>query len=216
MRSCKPVFVTAAALAFALLAMPGSLLATTLEINSGANIKTELLRASNPAINVSFSFTLPNTATGDGLFEMFAGGDLNNLVDLISVTGGGQSLGSLNFPINPAQPDSCNTNPAPAGCPVPESVPGGSVFDPARGAVGDVEGRRGVTSLSFGTAGLVVPQSLLVGGTTLTFALAADPGIYDLYIDRLTLTYSAVPEPGPFALVALGLVALLLVRARKA
>src|SRR3989442_272244 len=57
--------------------------------------------------------------------------------------------------------------PAPAGCPVPETVPGGLYFDPTRGpAVGDIEGRRDVTLLSPGIAGLVVPQSLLVGGTS--------------------------------------------------
>jgi hypothetical protein len=117
----------------------------------------------------------------------------------------------FNFPINGVN---CEGNPAPVGCPVPESVPSGLNND-GRGDVGKVEGRRDVTAASFGTAGLIVPKSLLVGGTTLTFSLLADAGVYDLYVNHLTLTDSAVPEPGPFALLALGLVALL-VRARKA
>jgi len=211
--------VTAAALALTLLATPEFLLATTLEINSGPNIKTELLRSNTPpAITASFSFALPSTAAGDGLFEMFAGGDLNNITDKISVSAGGQSLGALNFPIDPANPIKCegsHASPAPAGCPVPESVPGGSLFDASRGpAVGDVEGRRDVTSMSFGTAGLIVPKSLLVGGTTLTFSLLADPGVYDLYIDRLNISFAVVPEPGLFALLALGLVALVAFESR--
>jgi hypothetical protein len=210
MRSCKPIFLTAVALALTFLAAPGALQATAIEINSGPNIKTELLRGGNPAITVSFSFTLPNTATGDGLFEMFAGGDLNNLADVVNVMAGVQSLGALGFPINSANPALCNTNPAPAGCPVPEAVPGGSVAD-GRPAVGDVEGRSGVTATDFGAAGLIVPESLLVGGSTLTFNLTADTGVYDLYIDRLTLSYpsaTTVPEPGSLALLALSLLAL--------
>jgi hypothetical protein len=210
MRSCKPIFLTTVALALALLATPGALQATAIEINSGPNIKTELLRGGNPAITVSFSFTLPDTATGDGLFEMFAGGDLNNLTDLVVVMAGVQSLGTLAFPINSANPALCNTNPAPAGCPVPEAVPGGGVSD-GRPAVGDVEGRRDVTATNFGTAGLIVPESLLVGGSTLTFNLTADAGVYDLYIDTLDLSYpsaTTVPEPGSLALLALSLLAL--------
>jgi hypothetical protein len=38
---------------------------------------------------------------------------------------GVQPLGALGFPINSANPALCDTNPAPAGCPVPEAVPGG-------------------------------------------------------------------------------------------
>jgi hypothetical protein len=205
MRSCKPICLTTVTLALTLLAAPGALQATAIEINSGPNIKTELLRAGNPAIAVSFAFTLPDTAAGDGLFEIFAGGDLNNLVDMVAVTAGVQSLGALRFPINSANPALCDTNPAPAGCPVPEAVPGGSVAD-GRPTVGDVEGRRDVTATNFGT--LVVPESLLVGGSTLTFSLTADAVVYDLYIDRLALSYpspTTVPEPGSLALLALSL-----------
>ena len=53
-----------------------------------------------------------------------------------------------------------------------------------------------------------MPESLLVGGTTLTFNLTADAGVYDLYIDRLDLSYpsaTTVPEPGSLALLALSL-----------
>ena len=158
MKSRKPIFLTTVALALALLATPGALQATLIEINGGPNIKTELLRGANPAITVSFSFTLSDTATGDGLFEIFAGGDLNNLTDLVVVMAGVQSLGALAFPINSANPALCDTNPAPAGCPVPEAVPGGG-FSDGRPAVGDVEGRRDVTATNFGTAGLIVPES---------------------------------------------------------
>jgi hypothetical protein len=219
MRSCKPIFVSSVALALAMLATPGASQATAIEINSGPNIKTELLRAGNPAVTVSFSFTLPDTATGDGLFEMFAGGDLNNLADVVNVTAGAQSLGALGFPINSANPALCDTNPAPAGCPVPEAVPGGGVAD-GRPTVGDVEGRRGVTATNFGTAGLVVPESLLVGGSTVTFNLTADVGVYDLYINRLDLSYpsttATVPEPGSLTLLALSLLALLAFLSRGA
>lgn len=211
--SQRPIFLTAAALAFSLLFTPRALQATALEINSGPNIKTELLRSGAAIPVLSFTFALPDTATGAGLFEMFAGGDLNNITaDLITVTVGATS-GAFAFPVDPTNPARCDANPVPAGfgCPIPESVPNGSVFDAARGpAVGSVEGRIGVTSANFGTAGLVVPQSLLVGGTNLTFSLTSDPGIFDLYIDRLTLSYpsaTAVPEPGSLALLALSLLA---------
>jgi hypothetical protein len=223
MRSREPIFLTAAVLSLALFATPESLLATTLEISNGANIKTELFRGAgdNGSITPSFSFTLPDTAASDGLFEMFAGGDLNNLTDKVSVSAGGQPLGALNFPIDPNDPLKCegtHGTPAPAGCPVPDNVPGGAFNKGTRGNVSNIEGRRDVAAGNFGSAGLIVPKSLLVGGTTLTFDLQTTPGgngVYDLYIDKISLVYTAVPEPAPFALLALGLLALFVLRTRK-
>ena len=152
MKSRKPIFLTTVALALALLATPGASQATAIEINSGPNIKTELLRAGNPAVTVSFSFTLPDTATGDGLFEIFAGGDLNNLTDLVVVMAGVQSLGALAFPINSANPALCDTNWPRLAARFPKPCLAECRRLQADG--GDVEGRRNVTATNFGTAGL--------------------------------------------------------------
>jgi hypothetical protein len=105
-------------------------------------------------------------------------------------------LGTFAFPISDIHFTACEHPPHdnPAGCPIPETVPGGMFYDPSRGPpVGDVEGRRNVTSFSAGTPGLIVPQSLLVGGTNLTISLFPRNAIFDLYIDRLELSY---PIPG--------------------
>jgi hypothetical protein len=231
MRSCKrSMLVTVAALAVGFLATPWPATALTLIIrdDSGPNIKRELFRTDGNFTDIwdsaqflSFSFPVPFTASGDGLFRMFAGGDLNNLSsDRIDVStgpfGSRTSLGTFAFPIGDAHFTGCEAphddgNPSP--CPVPETVPGGRHRNPARGpAVGEVEGRRNTTTSSAGTRGLVVPQSLLVGGTTLTVDLSPSNAIYDLYIDRLEVSYrfgSPVPEPETWLLLAVGLVALL-------
>jgi hypothetical protein len=191
------------AAALALLAAPGPSGATTIVINSGPDIKNELLRSDGTSAiiweELAFSFALPVTATGDGLFRMFAGGDLNNItIDLIDVTAGPFGdrtvLGTFAFPISDIHFTACENPPHtnPPGCPVPETVPGGSAQDLGRDPVGDVEGRRNVSMFSPGTPGLVVPQSLLDGGTNLTISLFPRNDIYDLYIDRLELSY---PSP---------------------
>ena len=115
MTSCKrSMFLTAGALALGLLATPWPSTALPLLIireDSGPNIKQELFRADGnfPSIwdsaqGLSFSFPVPVTAAGDGLFRMFAGGDLNNLsIDRIDVTtgpfGSRTLLGTFAFPI---------------------------------------------------------------------------------------------------------------------
>ena len=80
MTSCKrSMFLTAAALALGLLATPWVSTATTLIIreDSGPNIKRELFRPDGTFENIwdnaqelSFSFLVPVTAAGDGLFRM--------------------------------------------------------------------------------------------------------------------------------------------------
>jgi hypothetical protein len=71
-------------------------------------------------------------------------------------------------------------------------------FDPSRGpAVGDIQGPRNVDFSNADTAGLVVPQSLLVGGTQLTISLLLRNGVFDLYIDRLEISYQGVQPPIP-------------------
>ena len=235
MTSCnRSMFLTVGALALGLLATPWPSTALPLLIireDSGPNIKKELFRADgnfasiwDSAQGLSFSFPVPVTAAGDGLFRMFAGGDLNNLgTDRIDVTtgpfGSRTLLGTFAFPIGDAHFTACeppfppHTNPSP--CPVPETVPGGRHRNPAKGPeVGEVEGRRNTSSFSAGTPGLIVPQSLLVGGTTLTLDLFPRNEIYDLYIDRLEVEYritpiTPVPEPETWLLLAVGLGALL-------
>ena len=193
----------AAALALSLLATPGPSGATAVVINSGPNIKQELFRMDGAGTliweELAFSFALPVTATGDGLFRMFAGGDLNNITsDWIDVTtgpfGDRTVLGTFAFPIGDVHFTACENPPHtnPPGCPVPETVPGGLFQDRTRDPVGDVEGRRNVSMFSAGTPGLVVPQSLLDGGTNLTISLFPRNQIFDLYIDRLELSY---PSP---------------------
>jgi hypothetical protein len=213
MSSCKVSILAAAALAAAALTAPGPTDATTLVLDSGTAIKQELFRSDGASAStweaLTFSFAIPDGASGDGVFRMFAGGDLNNItVDLIAVTAGaGTALGIFAFPADINNLSLCETAPAPAGCPIPETVPGGLYFDPTRGpAVGDIEGRRDVTLLSPGIAGLVVPQSLLVGGTSLTFSLVPRDAIFDLYIDRLELSFtSPIPEPSTWLFLSLGL-----------
>jgi hypothetical protein len=73
--------------------------------------------------------------------------------------------------------------------------------------VGDVEGRRNVTMFSPGVRGLVVPQSLLTGGSSLTISLFPRAPIFDLYIDRMELSYPPpIPEPATQSLMIAGLV----------
>lgn len=181
--------------------------AVTVTQDSGPNIKTELFRSDGASAliweEISFTFPLPVAAIGDGVFNMFAGGDLNNLIDQVSVTSGAVALGSFTFPVPGI---TCGVNPAPAGCPVPETVPGGLFFDASRGgAVGDVKG----------SPSLTVPFSLLSGKNSITLSLLPSNDIFDLYIDRLELTFPiAIPEPSTWLLVTAGL-ALLAVKSGR-
>jgi hypothetical protein len=208
--------LSAAIAATALIAAPAS--AADLVINSGPLVRHELFRSDGPSAliweELTFSFQLPDTATGDGLLRLFAGGDLNNIgSDWIDVTAGPFGhrtlLGTYAFPVSDVHFTACehpaHTNPA--GCPLPETVPGGLYYDPSRGPpVGDVEGRRNVTMFSPGVRGLVVPQSLLTGGTSLTISLFPREPIFDLYIDRMELSYpSPIPEPATQSLMIAGL-----------
>jgi hypothetical protein len=197
--------------------------AAVLVIDSGPNIKTELFRADNGTATwdpIAFSFVLPDSATSDGLFRMFAGGDLNNiLIDVINVSTGTGPLGTLAFPVDPNNLTLCeapaHTNPSP--CPVPENVPGGAFQNPALLAVGDIEGRRNVSFASFGTAGLVVPMAELIGGTTLTVSLLPVNDIFDVYIDRVELAFNtpaSIPEPSVLLLLSLGIFGLAAFRRR--
>ena len=219
MRSRNAFFSRMRAVVLAALGLAGacgSATAVTLVIDSGPNIKTELFKAggNSPIIweEIAFSFSLPQSAVGNGTFRMFAGGDLNNIgVDWIDVTegpfGDRTLLGTFAFPVSDIHFTQCENPPHanPAGCPVPETVPGGMFYDPTRGpAVGDVQGRRNVTMFSPGTPGLVVPQELLVGGTNVIVSLFPRDPIYDLYIDRLELSYP-IPEPQTYALMLTGL-----------
>src|SRR3954451_10869338 len=86
----KEWIFTAVMLAFNILAS-SDVLATTIVLNNVDNIKKELfLSDGNSNLiweELAFTFSLPDTASGDGLFRMFAGGDLNNLdIDRIDVT----------------------------------------------------------------------------------------------------------------------------------
>jgi PEP-CTERM motif-containing protein len=211
------MLATAVALALGSLAIPAPSnalpITLTLTLDSGPDIKRELLRGGDGKPEsiwkeLTFSFPLPLSAAQDGIFRMFAGGDLNNIgVDVISVNAGPDTagpfrkpLGTFAFPVSEIHPTACNaphgqTQP---GCPIPETVPGGMLRNPARGpAVGAVEGRRGV-GITAGTPGLVVPQSLLVGGTNLTIGIEPHDPIFDLYIDRLELSFTPeLPQPSP-------------------
>src|SRR5262249_53933048 len=135
--------------------------AISIDLSSGPFIQHELFRTDSggPACTaftnptscdwiwenslVSFAFDIPVSAAGDGIFRMFAGGDLNNVTDRIGVIlDHFTDAGALAFPV-PTDPThflDCGgphgTNPP--GCPVPESVPGGRFYDPSRGpAVGN-------------------------------------------------------------------------------
>lgn len=197
--------------------------AAILVIDSGPNIKTELFRSANGTATwepIAFSFVLPDSATSDGLFRMFAGGDLNNILnDVINVSTSAESLGTLAFPVDPTNLTLCeapvHTNTSP--CPVPENVPGGAVQNPTLVPVGDVEGRTNVSFASFGTAGLVVPMAELIGGTTLTASLLPDNGIFNVYIDRVELSFTGprvISEPSALLLLSLGAAGLAAFRRR--
>ncbi|WP_028997079.1 PEP-CTERM sorting domain-containing protein [Azohydromonas australica] len=71
--------------------------------------------------------------------------------------------------------------------------------------MGDVEGRRNVTMFNSGVRGLVVPQSLFTGGSSLTISLFPRTPIFDLYIDRMELSYPPIPEPATPSLMIAGL-----------
>ena len=151
---------------------------------------------------------------GDGLLRLFAGGDLNDIgSDWIDVTAGPFGhrtlLGTYAFPVSDVDFTACEhpTHTNPPGCPVPDTVPGGLYYDPSRGPpVGDVEGRRNVTIFSPGVRGLIVPHSLLTGGSSLTVSLFPREPIFDLYIDRLELSYPlSIPEPATQSLMITGL-----------
>jgi hypothetical protein len=136
MNSCCPVWLSsatsvlsAATAATALIAAPAS--AADLVIDSGPLVRHELFRSDGPSAliweELAFTFQLPNTATGDGLLRLFAGGDLNNIgVDWIDVTagpfGGRTLLGTYAFPVSDVHFTACEKPPHsnPAGCPLPE------------------------------------------------------------------------------------------------
>lgn len=214
-----------AARAAAALALAGALSpagAVELVIDSGPGIRTELFRSDGSSATgweeIPFRFSLPQSASGDGLLRLYAGGDLNNIgVDWIDATAGPFGdrtlLGTYAFPIADVHFTACENPPHtnPAGCPVPENVPGGMFNDGSHGpAIGEVEGRRDTTAFSAGVRGLVVPQSLLVGGTSLQISLFPRDAIFDLYIDRIELSYAPpIPEPPAALLLALGLGGLL-------
>ncbi len=214
MTSCKrPMFLTAAALAVGLLATPSP--ATALEvvvIDSGPNIKTLLNRDASPNLPplpptppntaagswwfpINFFFPITMSAASDGVLNVSAAGDINNLPttltpggDRILVTTGGHfgtELGNLNFPkLNPdGTVLNCNAGHGgnPGDCPVFESVTPGSSPDPKFILLG----HRGASLSNAGTAGLIVPKDLLqVGGTNLVsgnlvvslFPFPFDPG----------------------------------------
>ena len=213
--SCTTSVLSAAIAAAALIASPAS--AVELVINSGPLVRHELFRSDGPSDliweELAFNFHLPNTARGDGLLRLFAGGDLNNIgIDWIDVSAGpfsaGTLLGTYAFPVSDVNLTACENPPHtnPAGCPLPETVPGGLYYDPSRGPpVGDVEGRRNVTMSNPGVRGLVVPQSLLMGGSSLSISLLPRAPIFDLYIDRIELSYPPIPEPATQSLMLAGL-----------
>ncbi|WP_084150692.1 PEP-CTERM sorting domain-containing protein [Azohydromonas australica] len=214
-RSCITPVLSAAIAAAALLASPAS--GVELVINSGPLVRHELFRSDGPSEliweELAFTFHLPDTARGNGLLRLFAGGDLNNIgIDWIDATAGPFDdrtlLGTYAFPVSDTHFTACENPPHtnPAGCPLPETVPGGLYYDPSRGPpVGDVEGRRDVTMFSPGVRGLVVPQSLLTGGSSLTISLFPHAPIFDLYIDRIELSYPPIPEPATQSLMLAGL-----------
>ena len=188
-------------------------------VNSGTNIKDELFRADNSTTTwdpITFTISLPQTAVGNGVFNLFAGGDLNNLaIDRIQVTAGSTVLGSFAFPADITNLGLCeqpvHTNPD--ACPVPETVPGGDFQDLTRGpGVGNIQGRRDVTASDAGFAGLVIPQALLLGGTDLLISLLPTNDVFDVYFDRIEISYTSaaaqVPEPATWYLLLAGLAAL--------
>jgi hypothetical protein len=223
MRACAVALVAIVPLAAA---------GVTLVKSTGPNIKSELFRTGGSSEiiweEIAFTFQLPSDMpAGDGTFHMYAGGDLNNIgIDWIDVTtgpfGDRTLLGTFAFPIGDVHFTACENPPHtnPNACPVPENVPGGMFFDPARGpAVGDVQGRRNTTMFNPGTPGLVVPQSELVPGTSLIVSLFPRNPIFDLYIDRLELSYSTasppIPEPKTWLMMLLGLGGIAFVARRR-
>lgn len=215
------------ALAAALLAGSAAAQTTTLVIDSGPLVRTELFRSDGASDliweELAFNFVLPVGATGNGLLRVFAGGDLNNIgLDWIDATAGPFGdrtvLGTYAFPIGDVHFTACEQPPHsnPAGCPVPENVPGGMFYDPTRGpAVGDVEGRRNTTMFDAGTRGLIVPMALLDDGPLL-ISLFPRSAIFDLYIDRIELSYpSPVPEPSSAWLIVAGVAVAARLAARR-
>ncbi|HEX6361956.1 MAG TPA: PEP-CTERM sorting domain-containing protein [Albitalea sp.] len=213
-------------------ALPLSTTGMTIVKSTGANIKTELFRSDGSSAliweELAFTFLLPaDVPTGDGIFHMYAGGDINNIgVDWIDVTtgpfGDRTLLGTFAFPIGDVHFTACENPPHtnPNACPVPENVPGGMFFDPSRGpAVGDVQGRRNTSMFSAGTPGLIVPQEVIVPGTSMIVSLFPRNEIFDLYIDRLELTYPSarvpIPEPSTWLTMLLGLGGIALVARRR-
>jgi hypothetical protein len=190
------------------------------------NIKRELFRAdgmTNSWETINFSFPITTPAAGDGVFHMFAGGDLNNVVpapndpagNYILASAGGTGfqgpfriLGDFGFPVFQGPHMICGLPPHmnPGSCPIPETVPNG-IHAPAGGSfVGDVQGRR---NFGLGQPGLIVPQELLKEGTIFTVHLEPRDSIYNLYIDRVSLSYpGSVPLPGTAPLLGIGILAL--------
>jgi len=186
--------------------------ATTIVINSGPNIKKELFRSDFAELAfMDFTFSLPDTASGDGLFRMFAGGDLNNLdIDRIDVSTGPfpnrAVLGTFAFPIADIHFTACENPPHtnPPQCPIPETVPNGQYNPNKDGSGVVVEGRRNASTNNAGIPGPIVPQSLLVGGTNLTISLSphsdAGPAIRHLRFvhrsDRTFVSIGTIEDPG--------------------
>jgi hypothetical protein len=213
-------------------ALPLAAAAVTLVKSTGPTIKTELFRTDGSSNliweELAFTFLLPaDVPTGDGIFHMYAGGDINNIgVDWVDVTtgpfGDRTLLGTFAFPIGDIHFTACENPPHtnPNACPVPENVPGGLHYDPSRGPpVGDVQGRRNTSMFSAGTPGLIVPQEVIEPGTSMIVSLFPRNGIYDLYIDRIELTYPAarvpIPEPSTWLTMLLGLGGIALVGLRR-
>ena len=219
MNDSRTPWARTVALAACVACAPAAALVVT--IDSGPQIKTELLRNGGWS-ELAFNFAIPQSATGDGEFHLFAGGDLNNITqDWIDVTAGPFGdrtlLGTFAFPIGDVHFTACENPPHgnDSPCPVPENVPGGMFSDPEMTPVGDVQGRRNTTMFNAGIPGLIMPMELLVGGTNQQISLFVRDSIFDLYIDRMELRFPTtseieIPEPSAWSLVAFALAALAL------